>query len=380
MATIVASIEYLVHEILLRLPVKSVLRFKCVSKQWLALISEPKFCHSHTLRLYKSSRVFPSAILLPLVSSTSCPIIPIKTNDVSDSSNFRNVEVPKGTVIQSCNGLILIKRCTSKPWSKVEYFICNPTTNKSVPVVFPTEDFGYSLVSLFICFDPLKSQYYKLVSVRYKYYTSGPYWEKKVISYNPEAEYVCNVYSSETDAWIESGFTFTASDSEPPRKNNAVYHDGVLYCYMFRLGKFCYFDFDTLSFKTCPMPVSIDENSSVLYFGESGGYLLFVLRSRLQIEILKLKVEKLEFSLVSNVKKRESFFRNEICKGNCVFIQEKDKDTGIVSFRRGMVMSINVAASSFKVLSRFSSGRRPTLVTGVFQHCENLSCVGPFKV
>jgi len=37
----------LIIEILLRLPVKSLIRFKCVSKSWFCLISDPHFANSH---------------------------------------------------------------------------------------------------------------------------------------------------------------------------------------------------------------------------------------------------------------------------------------------------------------------------------------------
>ncbi|OIV90094.1 hypothetical protein TanjilG_01548 [Lupinus angustifolius] len=374
MATIVASIEYLVHEILLRLPVKSVLRFKCVSKQWLALISDPKFCHSHTLHPYRTSRVFPSAVLFSTLNSPICPIIPLKTKNDSGSSNFRDVKVPTGTVVQSCNGLILIQRNTSENLSEVEYFICNPTTNKSVPVIFPNQKFSSSVISLFICFEPLKSPYYKLVSIRFKNYTSEHDMMNMVIYRStPDTEYVFNVYSSETSSWIEPGFTFSTPDAEPTFQNNTVFVNGVLYWYIFRLKKFCCFDFETLSFKTFPMPLKI-EKSGVLYFGECGGHFIFVLQSRLQIDILEINVESSESSLISNVKEWDTSFFQEMF-GPYSVVKENDKDTKIVFFRNGNVMSYNLADSSYEVLMSLNSCLMPTPGCHIYQHFENLSSV-----
>ena len=42
--------EEVVLEILYRLPVKSLIRFKCVSKSWNSLITTPAFIHSHLTR------------------------------------------------------------------------------------------------------------------------------------------------------------------------------------------------------------------------------------------------------------------------------------------------------------------------------------------
>ncbi|XP_019427232.1 PREDICTED: F-box protein At5g07610-like [Lupinus angustifolius] len=299
MATIVASLEYLVSEILLRLPVKSVLRFKCVSKQWLALISEPKFCHSHTLRLYRTSRVFPSAILLAPGDSPTCQIFPLKSIKASDSSEFHNVKVPIGTVIQSCNGLLLIERSTSEDSLEVEYFVSNPTTNKSVPVIFPTQEFSSSVISLFICFEPLKSLHYKLVSIRVK-------------NYKPQIDpdYVITVFSSETSSWSEPDFTFTPPHFKLPIQTNTVYFNGSLYWHSDNLGKIFYFDVDSQIFKTCPMPLNVKENG-VSKFCESSGHSDFVLY------IMELNEEnsewKLDFDVVVatwyNLLKNQSLYR-----------------------------------------------------------------------
>ncbi|CDP16130.1 unnamed protein product [Coffea canephora] len=56
-ATIIARNEDLLTQILLKLPPKSLLRFQCVSKQWLSLISDPVFRrrHSSSIRRYPTT-------------------------------------------------------------------------------------------------------------------------------------------------------------------------------------------------------------------------------------------------------------------------------------------------------------------------------------
>ncbi|XP_039049188.1 F-box protein At2g40925-like [Hibiscus syriacus] len=56
----------LLTQLLLRLPTKSLLKFKCVSKQWLSLISDPQFCLSHTRHQHRDDDRFlePTALLL----------------------------------------------------------------------------------------------------------------------------------------------------------------------------------------------------------------------------------------------------------------------------------------------------------------------------
>uniref|UniRef100_A0ACD5UL81 Uncharacterized protein n=1 Tax=Avena sativa TaxID=4498 RepID=A0ACD5UL81_AVESA len=57
--------EELVLEILIRLPVKSLRRFKCVSKAWRATISDPSFIRSHLQRSASSWEQNPSLLITP---------------------------------------------------------------------------------------------------------------------------------------------------------------------------------------------------------------------------------------------------------------------------------------------------------------------------
>ncbi|KAK4279360.1 hypothetical protein QN277_011154 [Acacia crassicarpa] len=53
---VIRANEDLLIEILIRVPAKSLIRFKCVSKRWLSIISHPEFCPRHALH-HPSSKV-----------------------------------------------------------------------------------------------------------------------------------------------------------------------------------------------------------------------------------------------------------------------------------------------------------------------------------
>ncbi|KAF5441919.1 hypothetical protein F2P56_037129 [Juglans regia] len=114
--------ENVVVEILLRLPVKSLVRFRCVSKRWCSLISDPRFSKSQFRRAsVRSQRL--------LISSRSG----IRSLDCEapfeDSSTPSVLVVPfqkRGryvSIIGSCNGLV----CVSL-YSHRDYYIWNPST------------------------------------------------------------------------------------------------------------------------------------------------------------------------------------------------------------------------------------------------------------
>uniref|UniRef100_A0ACD5UB53 Uncharacterized protein n=2 Tax=Avena sativa TaxID=4498 RepID=A0ACD5UB53_AVESA len=58
-------LEEMILEILIRLPVKSILRFKSVSKAWCAMISDPLFIRTHLLHSASKSNQNPSLLISP---------------------------------------------------------------------------------------------------------------------------------------------------------------------------------------------------------------------------------------------------------------------------------------------------------------------------
>nr|GEX78405.1 SGNH hydrolase-type esterase domain-containing protein [Tanacetum cinerariifolium] len=153
----VLSNDDLLIEILLRLPVISLVLFKSVSKQWLSLITSPNFIKSRNL--------------IPNIDPT-CGILILRVNDERQrlEYDFKSFDIripskrstvftlgseaPLGCVeiMQSCNGLLL---CGVHP---DKYYVYNPTTKlfKTLPIKSP-------ISSVKIAFDPTKSPHYKVI-------------------------------------------------------------------------------------------------------------------------------------------------------------------------------------------------------------------------
>ncbi|KAK9051346.1 hypothetical protein SSX86_027973 [Deinandra increscens subsp. villosa] len=150
----VVSNDDLLTEILLRLPVSSLVIFKSVSKRWLNLITNPNF----TLRRSQN---------------------PIRR------SPFVTFDSQKTEILQSCNGLLLCRN-TSR-----NLHVYNPSTNRFKTVPEPQRYHNarrrFRKVGGFrMAFDPSDSPHYKIL------YAGMPL-------YHHEVE--IQIYSSETSNW-----------------------------------------------------------------------------------------------------------------------------------------------------------------------------------
>ncbi|KAF7152485.1 hypothetical protein RHSIM_Rhsim01G0014000 [Rhododendron simsii] len=133
---VIANNVDLLTEILLRLPAKSLIRFKSVSKHWFSLISNSQFSITHTRRNPN-----------PSISYFSC---------------MPHEQPIPSRIAHTCNGLLLIEYARSN-----HYMVCNPTTQKYALIpdltVYPYGCNPLRIISAYLDFDPSKSRHYKVV-------------------------------------------------------------------------------------------------------------------------------------------------------------------------------------------------------------------------
>ncbi|KAM3339245.1 hypothetical protein P3S68_029114 [Capsicum galapagoense] len=132
--------EEILMDILSRLPVRSLLRFKCVSKFWMALISEPYFTTKHFNHV-KNNQSFEKMLFLNREYSFHC-------SSLSSDQLFEDVQGidrPRsgklwGWNIHCCyNGLVLVG-VRKYPDKDFMLLLWNPSTRESV--VLPNPKFS----------------------------------------------------------------------------------------------------------------------------------------------------------------------------------------------------------------------------------------------
>ncbi|XP_071695159.1 F-box protein At5g07610-like [Rutidosis leptorrhynchoides] len=244
--------EYLVTEILRRLPAVYILRFKSVSKHWYSVLSHlyNKLCASPHVQ-----GLFYGDIYVPF--------------DVNNRPPFRSLDFypdPRGIkIVQSCNGLLL---CCSKTesYDTRKYYVFNPT-NKQFELIPSVKE------SLLVCFmglavDPADQfRYYKLVCVYQKYYRSRLHVQ---------------IYSSDTETWKISDETLDTSNYMPFLTCGVNMNGGMYWSPTSNPNdSWYYFKLQVEKFQKLELPSSMKmgesrDESQVCYFGESRGRLHLV--------------------------------------------------------------------------------------------------------
>ncbi|KAH7569476.1 hypothetical protein JRO89_XS06G0168100 [Xanthoceras sorbifolium] len=253
----------LIAEILARLRVKSLCRFRCVSKLNLALITHPKFAKMHIYQTQRHGLVFPAGSLYSIdPEALSCvnKLVAVEDESLKMKLNYQ----PRDYFVSirgSCNGLL----CLTIGRSSLVFY--NPSTKdcKQISEFRPR----YSKCGLGYA-DSIDD--YKYVKI---YDDVSAIW----------------VYSLRNDSWkeIPNNFTFYSSQMSGIPLNEALHW--LVYDHAGPNRMIVAFDLVEEKFKTLPLPdIMIKEVSHSYSFGILGGCLCLFTEEKyqtLQLWIMK---------------------------------------------------------------------------------------------
>ncbi|KAK6117839.1 hypothetical protein DH2020_048421 [Rehmannia glutinosa] len=383
-AQIVASIDDLLKEILLRLPIKSLIRFKLVSKEWHSLITNPRFC-----RLRNPNPNPAAGLFLHCLSYRARPWIEYVPFSGIKSGNpplrkLKFFKDPKGIrIVHSCNGLLLCSSFQARDNNRT-YYVHNPTTNKFSALPKPAVGGGISakIDGMSLAFDPTKSPYYKVVCVR-----------RLGLHMVGGNLYQFEVYSSETGSWIKCGEPFTTQVNF----EDGIYWNGAIHWTNNGTGRdSLYFNIDNQMLGVMPIPPIGWDCINNYYFGESFDHLHYIkiVGPELHFDVYEMRRDYSEWFIKYNVdlspvvSAYPEIIRNYIrptssCYYACSIFSlvrgEKEEDSFLVLQIPGIAIRYNLVYRTFETICEFAGVVAPGGLrfrgTDGFQYIESLSCV-----
>jgi hypothetical protein len=186
-------------EILSRVPVRSIHRFKCVSKTWRDLIADPfnrkrlpqtleGFFYSASTGAGFHGQIFVS---LP---GRPAPLFDPFFSFLTKVPGIENLKL-----LDSCNGLFLFEHGWNSGVGAQDYAVCNPATEQWVAV--PSSGCSPEGEALtYLIFDPAVSPHFHLVNISQKYFMG----EMEVRAYSSESR-VWSDRTSQHSRWQDEG-------------------------------------------------------------------------------------------------------------------------------------------------------------------------------
>ncbi|KAJ8562279.1 hypothetical protein K7X08_011570 [Anisodus acutangulus] len=270
-ANVVFSNEGLLTEILLRVPEKSLIRCKCVSKKWRSLISSPHFRRLKTPRFSPASGIF--LYHCSFLTNPFHKFVPFSLENPIQAPlqkfPFLPHDSPKISIWQSCNGLLLCCIFHNPFTFNENYYIFNPTTQQFITLPKPSGD----VIGMSLAFDPWKSPHYKVICLR--------------ISDLEDENNQIEIYSSETKKWRVSGPPFPIRHDISFRYG-LVYWNGAIYVSCTERFNVEQEKFPMLDFINGQEVQDHEEDHRIVYFGESYGRLHLIQVNRQKLALYNI--------------------------------------------------------------------------------------------
>ncbi|XP_074376920.1 F-box protein At5g07610-like [Apium graveolens] len=315
--------EDFLSQILPHLPVKSLSRFKIVSKQWRALICDRQFSLSHACKNPSYS--------IPSRSSSTTLFLEISTSATTSETIFIAIQIKL-------------------------YCIHNLATNQMKMIPLPKLYEDDPIVTCNLAFDLLASPYYKIVCVK----NGGKLLGSRII-----------IYSSETGHWKDANIP---TNRMSVKFAKGIYCQGAIYwvgndflsCYCFR------FDVEAEKLRRVSMPEGCLRGVVYFrYFGEFNGRLHLVCSRYLTEEVfciyeLDKDTERWFVKYRVHMDFLTSLFPEIVVKGVyndcqyafsilCVVSGENDEDSFLIMTIPGKVISYYFKRTGIEVLSELPS-------------------------
>ncbi|KAK3219044.1 hypothetical protein Dsin_013014 [Dipteronia sinensis] len=343
--------------ILVRLPLKSLLQCKCVCKWWQNLISDPVFISNYSRQhpQYQVSGFYLEKYLFLQLHSELLFIPWDGQDEAVPETSLSFIGDDNGIYIKhSCNGLLLCSsfRCHDEDR---EYYICKPTTKQYLPLPKPP---CKKVLGISIAYDPNKSPHYQVICI-----------SESEVSFN---HHQIKIYSSATGSWRDSGNPFIIFDEM--LFNRGVYWNGSLH-WVGNGDLSLRFDVQKELMLTMPMPPIPEEHleRKLSYFGESGGhlYLIEIYDPRTAVfDVMEMRSDYSGWSVkyhvdINNLK--ACYYNAMVRKHRYVFSvlhilhrQVGDEDESVLALQiRGALLLYNLGDNTFMELpDMFSSGNQ----------------------
>ncbi|CAN6171225.1 unnamed protein product [Urochloa humidicola] len=281
-------------EILSRVPAKSVCRFKCVSKVWLDLITDPhhrkKLPQAMQGLFCQTSKT--TEALLDIQSNFSfIDLVPRSVPLDIDPSFFLTKEPGLGflNIRDSCNGLLLFEHHMGSTgnYARLGYIVCNPTTKERKNVPTCGSPSSTSLGYPYLAFDPAVSSHFNLV----QFQVEG---DEKILSVHG--------YSSETGAWTENQIGEQGEEGQLEgwgrfnfllaNPQRCPFVNGFLHLIVLDQDrmKIVALDVQGKARRMIQVPHVHHRSSTIQYFGESQGQLHYITQKTLDAREKKYKL------------------------------------------------------------------------------------------